>query len=464
MTTAASTGAAVVTPSIPASVPVAPATTGGYEFDAAFQAKIVALCIRDTNFMQRVEGLINPEYIESKPLAILVDMANRYFGKYRKSPSDKVVLAALIKHDVIEKKIRKEDMPVLVAVIQELWKVDISDRDYVIDQVATFARYQAVSKAILNSVGKLDMRSFEEIRKEMSQALDVGEHGDSGAYNYAEMIDVRTEERLDRAAGKLPPTGITTGYAEIDKVLYHKGWGRRELSVIMGGAKAGKTTALLDFGISACGHINKYNILYVTLEVSAKIISDRLDARISSQIIGELGNHSFDVKDKVKAFMNRSGQFIIHEFPSGSMKVSDLRRLIERYKAKGLKFDMIVLDYADLMAPERFTDNSVENSKSVYVSLRGLAMEEDIAILTATQTNREGAKKTVAQATDVAEDFNKVRIADILISINKSEEERNLNQARLFFAACRNQRSGFTIRINQDLSRMRFVAGVVGEE
>lgn len=466
MTTAKVTPIGTAAPaSIPMGSPVVqsnPANT--YKFDEAFQGKITALCIRDTNFMQRAEGLVLPEYLENIADSYLANIANRYFSKYRKAPGDVTTLTALIKHDVINKIMRKEHAPLVIARSKELLGVDVSDRDFVIDQVATFARHQAVSKAILDSVEHLDINAFEKISTDLKKALDVGEHSDSGAYDYAGMIDVRTEERIERAAGKLPPTGITTGYADIDKVLYHKGWGRRELSVIMGGAKAGKTTALLDFGISACGHINRYNVLYVTLEVSSKIISERLDARISSHIISELGDNIHDVKDKVKRFMERAGKFIIHEFPSGSMRVSDLRRLLERYKAKGTTFDLVVLDYADLMQPERITDNSQENSKSVYVSLRGLAMQEDIAMLTATQTNREGAKKTVATATDVAEDFNKVRIADILISINKSDEERNLNQARLFFAACRNQRSGFSIRINQDLSRMRFISGVIGEE
>jgi hypothetical protein len=70
--------------------------------------------------------------------------------------------------------------------------------------------------------------------------------------------------------------------------------------------------------------------------------------------------------------------------------VSELRRLLERWKAKGTKIDLLIVDYADLMAPERITENSVENSKSVYVNLRGLAMQEDLAVLTATQTNRQG--------------------------------------------------------------------------
>ena len=165
-----------------------------------------------------------------------------------------------------------------------------------------------------------------------------------------------------------------------------------------------------------------------------------------------------------QVFMKNAGKFIIQEFPSGSMKVSDLRRLIERFKSKGIVFDLVVVDYADLMQPERMTDSTTENSKSVYVNLRGLAMQEGFALLTATQTNREGAKKAVATATDVAEDFNKIRIADVVISLNKTDEEKKLNECRLHFAACRNQAGGFTVRIRQEIEKMKFFAEYLGED
>jgi replicative DNA helicase len=91
-------------------------------------------------------------------------------------------------------------------------------------------------------------------------------------------------------------------------------------------------------------------------------------------------------------------------------------------------------------------------------------MLENFALLTATQTNREGAKKAVATMTDVAEDFNKIRIADIVISINKTPEEVISKQARLFFAASRNQRSGFTVRIEQEIDQAKFISRVIGED
>jgi replicative DNA helicase len=127
-------------------------------------------------------------------------------------------------------------------------------------------------------------------------------------------------------------------------------------------------------------------------------------------------------------------------------------------------FDMVVVDYADIMQPERFVESTTENSKSVYVGLRGLAMQEGFALLTATQTNRQGFTAAVAKAEHVADDFNKVRIADVIISINATEEEVKEGYARLYFAASRNQAAGFSIRIEQDRERMKFIKRVLGEE
>jgi replicative DNA helicase len=438
-----------------------------FDFDAAFQSKIAALVVRDTQFVQRVDGLIKPEYFENGIEAQWVSVALRYYQRYKRVPADATIYARLIKEDVAAK-IIDPTMALLMGkhYTTNVVGADLSDRDFVVDQVATFARHQAVSAAILTSVTDLDRRDFDKIAKQLRKALDTGSNSDADVYDFGEGIALRTGERLDRAAGKLPPTGITTGYAMIDDVLYHKGWGKRELSVIMGGAKAGKTTALLDFGIQAVNAGHK--VLYITLEVAAKILAERADANISDTPVMELQDQVHTVKSKVADWVSRTsaagGKLILKEFPSGSATVSDIRRLIERFKARSIQFDLIIVDYADIMSPERYTDNQQENSKSIYVGLRGLAMQEDLAMLTATQTNRDGFKAAVAKAEHVAEDFNKVRIADIIISINKTDEERNVGQARLYFAASRNQAGGFTIRIEQQLDRMKFISKVVGHE
>jgi replicative DNA helicase len=434
-----------------------------FEFDTFFQSKIAALMLKDLEFVRRIDGLILPQYFENLNEAHLVRIANNYFIKYKRLPADGTIYRNLLMETVEAKIIPKESLLAVVTKLKDLLQADVSDRDYVIDQVATFAKHQAVAKAFEQSIPMLDTRNFESISKLMKTALDTGAHTDTNEYDFAKQLAARTGERLEKAAGKLAPKGITTGYPKFDAAMYHSGWGRGELAVIMGGAKAGKTTALMDFGINAMGA--KFNVLYVTLEVSQEIIGNRMDSNISERAIMELSQHIHDVNDKVTKFLSKAGKhFTIFEYPTGSMTVTDLRRLIERQRGKGIIYDLVIVDYADLMQPDRYTDNMIENSKSVYVALRGLAMQEKFAILTATQTNRVGSTAAVAKAEHVADDFNKIRIADIVISINRTDEEKAQKQARLYFAACRNSPSGYSIRVKQELDRMKFISEVVGEE
>ena len=207
-----------------------------------------------------------------------------------------------------------------------------------------------------------------------------------------------------------------------------------------------------------------FNVLYCTLEVSARIISERLDAYVSDTAVRDLENNVNSVQDKIASRGARSGRLLIHEFASGSMSPRMLRNLLERYRNRGVIFDLVVVDYADIMAPDHRTDNVIENSKEIYVGLRALAFEFDCAVLTATQTNRDGYKAQTAKAEHVAEDFNKIRTADLVISINSTEEERAQGVSRLYFAASRNQESGFTVRVSQDLRKMQFIKSVVGVE
>lgn len=432
-----------------------------YEFDEAFQSKIASLVVRDTQFCQLTEGLIKPEFFENRAEATWVAVAQRYYARYRKAPGDKSTLVAIMKTALRDKVVPIDAGRAAVEVLDRLYEVDISDRDFVADECATFARHQELLSVILKSADLIEKRSFDALSSMMRKALDIGVSSKGGVYDYAEMIETRTQERKDRAAGIRPPTGITTGYAALDDLMYHKGWGRREMSVLMGAAKSGKSMGLITFGVNAIA--KGYKTLYVTLEVASSIIAARMDANVADIAMTELELKPHEVEGKVRAFMERAAPIMIHEFPTGTMRVSDLRRLIEHYKAQGTVFDLVIVDYADLMAPERVTDNSIENSKSVYVNLRGLAMQEGFALLTATQTNREGAKKAVATMTDVSDDFNKIRIADVVISINKDESDLRTNNARLFFAASRNQRSGMTVRVEQDVDRAKFIRKVLGE-
>lgn len=432
-----------------------------FEFDESFQTKIAALAVRDPLFARRTDGLLKPEYFENIAEAALVNIALRYFEKYQKTP-DQVTFLNLLKDDIRANIVRKDMVEETKNAFKRIYQSDISDRDYVIDKVGEFARHQAVGQEILKAVDLLGKGNFAAIEKGMKKALEVGANQEQQVYSYHERISERTQDRRDILAGTKKPDGITTGIKAIDDRLMHKGWGRRELSSILGGAKAGKTTGLINFAKAAS--LAKYNALYATLEVSPKIISERLDASISGQVMDKLAENLNDVDEKVRSMMAEAGTLNIVEYPTGTLRPADLRRLLDMHLAAGIQYDLVVVDYADIMAPDVRSQDGIENSKSIYEGLRAIAQEYNCAVLTATQTNREGFKSSVAKAEHVAEDFNKVRIVDLMISINKTDEEMERGEARLFFAASRNQRGAFTLRIQQDLETMRFVTKVLGIE
>lgn len=432
-----------------------------FEFDDAFQKRIAALAVRNPKFARRTEGLILPDYFENEAQGFLVDCANRYFEKYRSLPESTSVFVHFLKTRFQVARTRPDFKQEIVEEYRALLKERMNDADYIADQVGEFARHQAVQNAMLESLDLMEKGDMNRIETLMKKAFDVSAANDFVEVDYWNDIERRTQYRQDVIDGKIEKRGIPTGLKKLDKLLYHNGWGRKELSVLMGGAKKGKSTGLGHFAILTS--LGGFNTLYVTLEVAGDIISERMDANISKIPMQELNARMDEVFEKVDVRRAaKKGELRIVEQPSGSLSPAGLRRIIERYKADGIQFDCIVVDYADIMRPDVLTSDPIENSKQVWLGLRAIGFEEDAAMLTATQTNRAGFKSDTAKAEDAAEDFNKIRIADIVISINRTDEERARGEARLYFAASRNQGGEFTVGIKQNLETMEFITGVTG--
>ena len=128
-----------------------------------------------------------------------------------------------------------------------------------------------------------------------------------------------------------------------------------------------------------------------------------------------------------------------------------------------INYDLLVVEYADIMRPEMNFSEKRDGLTSIYEDLRAIGQHYDLAVLTATQTNREGVKAKVADMTHVAEDLGKIRTADIVISINCTDEEKMLNEARLFFAASRTGEMDITLKIKRDISKGKFITKVLAK-
>ncbi|CDT54002.1 DnaB-like helicase C-terminal domain protein [Vibrio coralliirubri] len=431
-----------------------------FDFAEDFQTKIAALMIRDENFMRRVDGMIKPHHFENYNEAMLVGLAQKHFDKYAQLPSgDGSVWTEILKDAINHRIIREEAKRGVIDKWRSIKRESLSNSDFVLDRVADFCKKQEIMKAIHSAIDNAERGDFDAIESNFTKAFNMGVTRSYEELDYWADIDERTERRKDKVSGLIKPTGIPTGNKKIDDLLYHKGVGRKELSVIMGGAKKGKSMGLGHFGMAFS--LQGYNVLYATLEVSHAIISDRLDANVTKTSMGDLDENLVSIRDEIRAKRTMAGEFKICEFPSGTLTCKELKRVIERYRGEGIKFDVIIVDYADIMAPDYMTQSEIENSKQIWLGLRAIAQVENCAMLTATQTNRSGFKNTTAKAEDVAEDFNKIRIADLVLSINRTDEERDKGEARLYFAASRNQSGEFSVRIKQTLDKMSFIDGVI---
>lgn len=430
-------------------------------YDAAFQTKIIAMALRDEQFMQRCEGLIDPAYFDFETHSYLADMANRHYADYR-SVLDASIVIKQVKDAKDAKLIKDDFVDDLKKILKTVYSaaIDLSNRDYMVDEVAKFAKERAIEGALERSIDIVDKKgNYGDIENLVKEALATGANEGSGSVSFFDNVAARVKARVDRLRGSVTIRGITTGHKELDDLLFHKGWGRKELALLLGAAKAGKSMGLQHFAIKACEA--GYKVLYITCENSAEVTCDRIDSAVSGVQMKDLDVSATTVQTAVVAMGMKGGMLEVREFPMGTCKVSDIRRVIRKYQAKGVIFDMLVVDYADEMAAERRYNDERHALKEVYTGLRALCTEENLAGLTATQTNRSGAKATTATGTDVAEDFGKIRVADAVISINASEDERKRGELRLYLSHMRNSEGGITLHCSSDRSRMCFIKRVL---
>lgn len=435
----------------------------GYEFDQAFQQKLITLFLRDTQFALRAKDIVEPEYFAEDAHGLVFRIIKEFIVTHRTVPDPKLY-KMIIQDEIAKKRIRDDMKDSVVDVFRAAVakNVDLSSASYVLDKVTDFAKHRAMEDAIMKSVALLEKGDFAGIEKVQKKALHVGSEVQNTDYDYWKEIESRTQHREDWKAGLIVKTGITTGVSEFDNNLYHGGWGRKELSLIMGAAKSGKSLSLGEFTKNAS--LAGYNTFYGSCEVSARIIADRIDAALSDTAMRLLKDDPQTVLRKIRAAEARAGAFKMAEYASGTLKPSTLHRRIEEYRSDGIIMDLISVDYADIMAAEYRSDNLIDNMRSIYIDLRAIAFEFNAALLTATQTNREGAKKATAKMTDVAEDFNKIRTADIVIGINATDEEKASGEARVTWVASRNSEDGFSFRIRQDREKLKFLTAVLAKE
>lgn len=192
----------------------------------------------------------------------------------------------------------------------------------------------------------------------------------------------------------------------------------------------------------------------------------RLDANITGIPINDLTKlKPVDVEKAVsKRLKGCKGQLLVHDL--STLTPTMVERDIVSYKKKGIFPDLIVIDYADIMAPDIRSKERRHDFSSIYQGLRAIAKEHNVAIWTASQSNRASFKKNTMKMDDISEDWGKAMIADYIIGLSQSEFDRKAKpqKMRLALVKNRNGEKGIVVDTRVDFSRMRMHVVVSAEE
>ena len=429
-----------------------------YPLGTELQRSIIYNCLTNRQFFVETSPLIQPEFFTDAAHGLIYRLAREFFaGKYSGAITDDgsdMRSGSMITRSVLEHLTGTEigaDPSEYSRVLGELDEVYANghaherERDFLMDKTTRFARHQALRGAILKSVEHLNTGNYDQIEVAVREALLVGPSPDMGAFYFEDaearydLLEEQAESGTDR---------FTCVFGTVDRDL-RGGIGRKEIALIFSGPGIGKSIYLANFARSNV--LLGRRVLYVTLENSALMSQERFDASFTGVPAARLLAERDGVMEalrQVGAVHPRS--LIVKEWPNQVLTVPALRSYMSQlWVYYQWRPDVIVLDYLDEMAPVDKNDE-YQNQMKITRQLRALAVQENLAICSATQSNRAGRQVKTATETEMGDSFGKVRVVDALWSLNQTDEERSRWLARLFTVKHRNGRARYHINIHID--------------
>jgi replicative DNA helicase len=400
-------------------------------YGSGFQVKVLSSLLKHKEFLQTINDVVEPEMFDSPASQWIVKEVLRYYYKYHTTPSIEFL-------QVEVKKIDNEVLKVSVAEqVKEALKAANEDRDYIEQEFSGFCKNQQLKKALLSSVDLLGKGQFEDIRSIIDQALKAGADKNIG-HEYDKDIEQRYRED-DRAAIPTPWTHITEHLMG--------GLGRGDLGLVFGGPGSGKSWFLVNLGAFAVQA--GYTVAHYTLELSDIYTGKRYDSVFTGVDFKDVHNHRETVD---RAVQNLPGKLIVKEFPMGKTTVNTIESHIRKCADLGHKPDLIIIDYIDLLKSNRRSADIKDEIDDVYTAIKGLARELNTPIWSVSQVNRAGAKDDIVEGDKAAGSYNKIMIADFIMSLSRKRADKLNKTGRVHVMKNRYGQDGMTYnaQINTD--------------
>jgi replicative DNA helicase len=300
----------------------------------------------------------------------------------------------------------------IVENLKEIFKfTDSEDLDFIKDKTLEFCKNQKIKTAILASVNLLQAGKYDEIKSTIDEAMKAGTDRNIG-HEYLDDIAARFVENKRNT--------VPTPWDIINEVM-DGGLGRGEMGVFVAPAGIGKSMALVN--IAAFAAKSGLNVLYYTMELSETYVGARFDSHYTGIPSQDLKYHQDEVQEAIK---DLPGKLIIKYYPTKTATVNTISAHIDKCIMQGVKPDIILVDYADLLR-DTGAKNSVRNDimlGNIYEDLRGLAGTYEIPLYTASQANRSALEEDIIEADKIAESYAKVMVADFVVSLSRKTTDK----------------------------------------
>lgn len=402
------------------------------------------------DFFSQIVPLIKPDYFDFPAYARILQSTKDYYEKYGNLPSD-AALVDFIKFvtppDMKDDNNYEEDL----AAINQIDKDIFNHREFIMDVVEDFAKKGAMTEAIKKSVVLLKEQKFGEIDDLIKAALLVGRTVETGQDYFAEVKD-----RVHRMFKNKVSIKYRTAFQTLDTNL-EGGMNAKELAMVAAPSGRGKSLYLVNQGARSL--LEGKNVLYISLEMSEDKIGNRFDSVLTVLKNNKLKEPATQLKlaERLKLIQEQTpGRLVIKEFPTGTANVNTIRGLLTQLNLhKQFRPDVIIVDYLELLRPNRIIESEYMAQQRIAEELRGLAMEQNALVWTATQCNRSAKHRDLITDAELGDSYGKIRPADFAISLNQSQEEYDKGQMRIYVMKARDSKANYVVPITIDYSTLR---------
>jgi len=398
-------------------------------------------------YARKVLPFIKGDYFSDKTERIIFEEIQKFVEKYNNVPT-KTSLEIEVQD---RKDLNETDYHKVIEVIKTLDSTEV-DFDWLVNTTEKFCKDKAVYNAIVDGIkiieGKDKSRDAGAIPSILIDALAVGFDNRVG-HDY--VLDAEARFDFYHTVEEKIPFDL-----EFFNKITKGGLPPKTLNIALAGTGVGKSLFMCHMAANCMSQGR--NVLYITLEMAEERIAERIDANlmnISMEDLHELPKQMFD--DKIARIREKTtGKLIIKEYPTASAHAAHFRGLIKELAIKKtFKPDIIFVDYLNICASSRFKGAQNVNSymyiKSIAEELRGLAVETNLPIMSATQTNRTGFVSTDVGLEDTSESFGLPATADLMFALISNEELDELNQIAV---------KQLKNRYNDPTVNKRFVVGI----